>query len=272
MKIFGLIGEKLSHSFSPLIHQYIYQRLGIDAAYHLFEVQPHLLPAAIEGLRALNISGVNVTIPYKIHTMEHLDQISPEAAAIGSVNTIRNDQGSLAGYNTDYFGFQRTLAHYGIPIKGKRALVLGNGGAAKAVVATLKGCEASEILMLARDPHGVAGFEGRVSGILPYEQISQAGHCDLLVNCTPVGMYPNQEASLLSMDHLTQFDCVLDLIYNPMSTKLMKEAAQLGLPAYNGLYMLVAQAAAAIELWNSVTVEDPILQDTYLHLQQQFAK
>jgi shikimate dehydrogenase len=267
MKIFGLIGEKLSHSFSPAIHQQIYQKLGIDAAYHLFEVQPPLLAAAIEGLRALNINGVNITIPYKIHTMEHLDQISPEAAAIGSVNTILNDQGFLTGYNTDYFGFQKTLAHYGIPVKGKRIMVLGSGGASRAVVAALRSCDVSEILMLARDPQRVTGFEGRVCRILPYEQISDGGHCALLVNCTPVGMYPNRESSPLPKSQLPQFDCVLDLIYNPAATKLMKEAAQLGIPAYNGLYMLAAQAAAAIELWNGLSLEDGMLQDTYLYLQ-----
>ena len=271
MKIFGLIGEKLSHSFSPAIHHYIYQRLGIEASYHLFEVQPHLLPAAIEGIRALNINGVNVTIPYKIQSMAGLDKISSEAQEIGAVNTILHHEGTLTGYNTDYFGFQRTLSHYHISPK-HRALVLGNGGVARTVVSALTQSGVSEVLMLVRDPQKAASFHPKVSRILSYEQVAETGHCDLLVNCTPVGMYPHTEAAPLDKNLLSQFDQVLDLIYNPTATLLMREAAQLGIPAYNGLYMLVAQAAAAIELWNDCSVSDAILLDTYHQLQQQFQK
>lgn len=265
MKIYGLIGEKLSHSFSHAIHHYIYQRLGIQASYHLFEVQPSMLPAAIEGLRALNINGVNVTIPYKIHAMKHLDKISPEAEEIGAVNTILNQAGKLTGYNTDFFGFRRTLSHYGIYPK-KRALVLGNGGVARTVISALSQGGVSEIILLVRDPQKAVDFGARVSRILSYEQAAEGGHCDLLVNCTPVGMYPHTADTPLDKGFLKQFDQVLDLIYNPACTQLMKEAAAIGIPAYNGLYMLVAQAAAAIELWNGLSISDTILLDTYQKL------
>lgn len=270
MKVFGLIGESLSHSLSPIIHKCVYEMLNLDASYSLYQVQPGMLEAAVQGIRALDLRGVNVTIPYKIKIMESLDSISIEADKIGAVNTILNDGHSLAGYNTDYFGFGKMLDKFNINAAQKSAVILGSGGAAKSVTAYLLDTGVSELYIVSREPKKVAYPD--TCKAITYEQLSLINQANLLVNCTPVGMSPNIDVTPISKHETAKFETVIDLIYNPLHTRLMTQAIEMGIPAYNGLYMLVSQAIASIEIWYNTSIDDSIVDKVYSKLIQHITK
>jgi len=230
MKKFGLLGEKLGHSFSPLIHGY----LG-EYDYLLYEVSAADLDSFMTERR---FDGINVTIPYKQQVVPYCVTLSQEARTIGSVNTIiKDDDGALHGYNTDYHGFCVMLKHGGIDPKGKKVLVLGDGGSARTVRAVLGGLGAREIVTISR------------RGTDHYGNIERHYDADVIVNTTPVGMYPDNGSSPLSLAGFKRLTGVADLIYNPTRTKLLLEAEGLGIPCVNGLAMLVAQAEAASRLF-----------------------
>ena len=246
----GLLGEHLSHSFSPQIHAAL---AGDRYSYELFERAPEAVEDFIKGNEW---DAINVTIPYKKVVMPFLDVISDEATRIGAVNTVtRLPDGRLKGDNTDYFGFARTLTVCGCDPKGKKALVLGNGGAAATAVTVLTDMGA-EVVLLGRSDRSVGG-------ILPesYETVYHR-HPDaaVVVNCTPVGMYPRlvgqSPVELFRLPHVT---AVFDMTYNPARTALLQDAAELGIPDYNGLLMLVAQAKRASELFMGEELEDALI-------------
>ena len=243
----GLLGEHLSHSFSPQIHKAL---VGDRYTYEIYERDPADVEAFIKGNEW---DAINVTIPYKKAVMPYLDEISPEARRIGAVNTVtRLPDGRLRGDNTDYFGFERTLRACGCDPKGKKALILGNGGAAATAVAVLSDLDAT-VILLARNETPVGGITPE-----PYEGIYER-HPDasVVVNCTPVGMYPQLVGR--SPIELKGFNCVeavFDMVYNPARTALIQEAMGLGIPAYNGLLMLVAQAKRAAELFLGERIPD----------------
>lgn len=270
MKVFGLLGEKLSHSLSPKIHNMIYKALDIEAAYSLFQIQPDMLKDAVQGIRALDIDGVNVTIPYKLKVMEYLDSISDEALRIGAVNTISNNENRLRGYNTDYTGFGKMLDRYSIDIKNKIAVIMGSGGAAKAVVTYMEDNKASNIHIISREPSKVISFDKNKYSLIDYSRLKQIKHADILINCTPCGMYPNTDCSPIEEAMLSSFGAVVDLIYNPSETLLIKYARKNNILAINGLYMLVAQAIASFEIWNSRKVDDIITDKIYHKLKKAF--
>jgi shikimate dehydrogenase len=229
-KTFGLLGEKLGHSFSPLIHGY----LG-EYDYLLYEVSAGDLDSF---MRSNKFDGINVTIPYKQQVMPYCAALSHEAQITGSVNTIiKDDSGALHGHNTDYHGFRVMLEQGGIDPKGKKTLVLGDGGSARTVRAALDGLGAREIVTISR------------RGENHYGNIERHYDTDIIVNTTPVGMYPNNGNSPLSLAGFKQLTGVADLIYNPTRTKLLLEAEGLGIPYVNGLVMLVAQAEMASRLF-----------------------
>ena len=230
-KTFGLLGEKLGHSFSPLIHSF----LG-DYEYPLYEISPGNLD---RFMTERNFDGINVTIPYKQAVIPYCVSLSDEARVIGSVNTIIKDEnGSLHGHNTDYHGFSALLEQGNIDPDGKKVLVLGDGGAARTVRAVLGGSGAREIVTVSR------------RGENHYGNISRHYDAEILVNTTPVGMYPDNGNSPLSLDGFGRLAGVADLIYNPRRTKLLLEAGRIGIPCVNGLSMLVAQAEMAAQLFS----------------------
>ena len=231
-KLFGLLGEKLGHSFSPMIHSY----LG-DYEYRLFEIESSGLDAFMTERR---FDGINVTIPYKQAVIPYCAALSDEARAIGSVNTIvRNAvSGDLTGYNTDHYGFSVLLRYGGIDPNGKKALVLGDGGSARTVRNVLSGQGAREIVTISRR-----------SETDNYGNIERHYDADIIINTTPVGMFPDNGTSLLSLKMFPQLCGAADLIYNPMRTKLLLEAEELGIPCANGLTMLAAQAEMASRLF-----------------------
>ena len=246
----GLLGEHLSHSFSPQIHKAL---VGERYTYEIYERDPADVEAFIRGDEW---DAINVTIPYKKVVMPYLDVISPEAQRIGAVNTVtRLPDGRLKGDNTDYFGFARTVTACGCDPRGKKALVLGNGGAAATAVAVLADMGA-EVILLARN-------DKAVGGIMPegYDTVYDR-HADaaVVVNCTPVGMYPRLVGqSPIELARLPRVEAVFDMVYNPARTALIQEAMSLGIPAYNGLLMLVAQAKKAAELFLGEELSDELI-------------
>lgn len=242
MKKFGLIGGKLGHSYSPLIHG----KFG-EYPYELLEVQEEALPAMLENEA---YGGFNVTIPYKKTVMAFCDVLSDTAKAIGSVNTVvRGEDGKLYGYNTDYDGFRYLLRVNGIDVKGMKCMVLGSGGASLTVQAVLKDLEASEIVVISR------------SGENNYENISRHFDSEIIVNATPVGMYPNNGRAPVNIDDFHSCRGVVDLIYNPNRTKLVLDAMTKSIPAAGGLEMLVAQAKQASEFFQNTEIEDEAMEN-----------
>lgn len=244
---FGLIGEKLGHSLSPRIHKELFSRLGLTASYELLEMSAAQLPLHLERLRQ-EYTGVNVTIPHKITVMQYLDSISPEAKAIGAVNTIAFQEGKARGYNTDYFGFGRMLKHYDLVPTGKDVCVLGTGGAARSVLQYLTDCQSRSISVITRDTIKAAPDLQQRFSLKTYEELP-ALQGDLLINCTPVGMFPKIEGSPVDASVMEHFAAAADLIYNPAITRFLSLAQHQKKPAVNGLFMLVAQAVAAEEIW-----------------------
>ncbi len=237
MKKYGLIGGKLGHSYSPLIHS----KFG-DYTFELCETKPEDLERLLHDEA---YGGFNVTIPYKKTVMDLCDELSDTAKAIGCVNTvIRKPDGTLSGYNTDYFGFRYLLEKNKIEIKGMKCLVLGSGGASLTVQAVLQDLEAGEIIVVSR------------SGENNYENISRHFDAEIIVNTTPVGMYPNNGRAPVNVDDFKNCCGVVDLIYNPNKTKLVLDAMERSIPATGGLEMLVAQGKEASELFQNKEIEN----------------
>jgi len=257
---YGLIGEKLSHSISPQLHNEIFKKVNIDASYRSIEVPKTEIPGVLDRLKSEGYKGVNVTIPYKTEIMDYLNTVSDIAARIGAVNTVKI--GDLyEGHNTDYFGFGKALDYYGFDCKKKVCAVLGSGGATKAVVAYLEDKNASKITIVSRDPE-TASLKFPKLECTEISNFKASGY-DLIVNATPVGMYPKNDFSPLNKEQLKGTSFVMDLIYNPAETLLLKYARELSIPCANGLYMLVAQAVCADEIWQGATYQQDILNEIY---------
>lgn len=262
--LYGLIGSRLSHSLSKNIHSSVFEILGIDAYYHLFEVAPANIEQAVLGLNALGAVGINVTIPYKCDIMKYLDEISEEAKKIGAVNTVKFQKGRMIGYNTDYFGFKAMLEKNEIPVKGKKIVILGSGGAADAVLQYFMDDEVGEIYVISRKIQGTKlKYKQKDAIICNYDDIQILGKADIIVNCTPCGMYPSFDEFPMEMDVLKNFGTAIDLVYNPMETKFLKNATNYGLKTINGLYMLVAQGIASQEIWNNITIDSKVIEAIY---------
>ena len=252
MAAYGLIGKKLAHSFSQAIHE----KLG-DVPYSLIP----LLPDQLDGfLKRREFSGINITIPYKKDVIPYCDMLDGRAKAIGAVNTIVNRNGRLYGYNTDFDGFSHTLRSNRIAVDGKVALVLGNGGASQTVQAVLKEQGAGEVLVASRNP---------IRGTISYAEALRRPDVEIVVNATPVGMYPNTGESPLGLSGFKRLTAVIDLIYNPLRTALLMEAEEMHIPAVNGLFMLVAQAKAAAELFRGESIPDERTDEIYRDLRVQ---
>jgi len=259
-KLYGLLGERLGHSLSPQIHSILFDTLDIEAYYHLFEVRKENLRDALYGLKALGVRGINVTIPYKVEVMKYLDDISEEVRKIDAVNTIHFINGKAIGYNTDYYGFGTLLDNYNVNIKNRKAIVLGTGGAAKSVVQYLNDNGAKEIILVSRDEFNKKEWL-RNFKVISYDKICELQEeLDIIINCTPCGMYPNIIDSPVCKQDISKFKIAIDLIYNPEQTVFLNYAKQLGIKAINGRYMLIGQAIKAQEIWNSVKIKSQTIK------------
>ena len=263
---YGLLGEKLGHSISPQIHQIIFRELKLEAAYHLFEVKAEEVEKAVEAFKVLGARGVNVTIPYKLTVMEHLDNISIEAMKIGAVNTIVFNEGKTTGHNTDYTGFNMLLDKYNIEVKNKNVVLLGNGGASKAVIQCMEDREVKDLVMVSR--HASPKLLNNKYSIISYEQLKTYEKGEVIVNCTPIGMFPKVHASVVDKNIIAGYEAAVDLIYNPQETLFLKYAKEAGAKTANGLYMLIGQAIAAEELWNNIKIHSSIAEKIYKELME----
>ena len=268
VNFYGLIGEKLSHSISPKIHNMIFETLNVNDSYRLFEIPKENIGNLREALKTLTIRGVNVTIPYKEKVIEYLDEISKEAKNIGAVNTIFNKSGKLIGYNTDYYGFKYMLEDKNINVKGKKVTVLGTGGASKAVLTYLLDSHVSEILLVSRKKKDLYKNEEKIK-VIEYKDLKGVLG-DIIINTTPVGMYPKMQDSPVTLEIIKNYDVLVDLIYNPLETEFIKLGKENNKITCSGLMMLVGQAVKAEEIWQHKAIDKKVIIDIYNKLIKEF--
>jgi len=259
-RLCGLIGDPVEHTMSPAMHNAAFRELGLDFLYVPFRVKREELGKAIAGMRALSIKGLNVTIPHKVAVLQFMDELDPLAEKIGAVNTIVNDDGLLKGYNTDATGFLQALLERGIEPEGKNIVILGAGGASRAVSFILAD-RGAHLVILNRllELDWAEELAGRISQIFSKEVealelnrenlIKALGKADILVNTTSVGMSPNIDETPVASDLLRPSLVIFDVVYNPIKTRLLREAEMAGAKTIVGLDMLVWQGALAFEKW-----------------------
>jgi shikimate dehydrogenase len=254
-KIFGILGRPVAHSLSPAMHNAAFRHLGVNAVYVAFPVTD--LAQAVSGLRGLGIGGVSVTIPFKEEIIPRLDELDPRAARIGAVNTVVNRDGRLTGYNTDWLGAVAALSAK-ISLKDRHVLILGAGGASRAIAfgvfheggrVTLTDIDATRAAALARD----LGAEA----IAP--EVLDRCPATILVNATPVGMTPDIDGIPLNPDLLGRFEVVMDIVYQPLQTRLLREAQARGAATIDGLQMLIHQGAAQFDLFTGLDAPTGIM-------------
>jgi shikimate dehydrogenase len=270
-RIYGIIGCPVEHSFSPLMQNAAFDALKIDARYLAFSVKPEQIPQAIAGIRALNIHGVNVTVPHKSSVISCLDEISPLTQLIGAVNTIKNVRGRLIGTNTDVSGFIRSLETLNFSPKHKSIALLGAGGSSRAVLAGLADAGASCIFIHNRTVGRAENLVTEFSQKFPDTQLKSVSvktiletPLDLLVNTTTVGM--ETDVSPLDLSHCRKIKHLADLIYSPPQTRLLKQAEELGIPAINGMGMLLYQGCDAFTFWTGQPAPETVMQEQLLNL------
>lgn len=250
MMDYGLLGEKLGHSFSPQIHKVIG---GYD--YGLIEREPDELE---ELFANGGFKGINVTIPYKKAVIPYCKTLSKQAKEIGSVNTIRRmPDGSYYGDNTDYYGFVYTVKHSGVSVVGKKCIVFGDGGVAPTVRTALRDLGAGEVVTVSR------------KGEQNFSNLDRHYDAQILVNATPVGTYPNNGKSVTALTPFTNLEAAYDLVYNPAVTEFLRQAAEQGAVAVNGLRMLVAQAKRAAEIFLDTIIDDAVIEEEYNTIRKQ---
>lgn len=248
---YGLIGEKLGHSASKEIHEML--------ADYTYELHPLTREQFTPFMEQKNFRAINVTIPYKQEVIPYLACIDDTAKEIGAVNTIVNREGKLYGYNTDMPGFIYMVRKNGIEMKGKKVVVLGNGGASQAVQAGVKHMKASEIV--------VVGNRTIKEGVITYDEcFDKHSDADIIVNTSPVGMFPNIDASPVDLKHFPKCQAVVDIIANPLTTKLTAKARELGMIGITGLEMLVAQAKYAAEIFLDEKIPESKIDEIYQRL------
>lgn len=267
----GLFGQPAHHSQSPVMHNAAFQALNLPFAYAAFEVSPERLPEAVAGIRGLGMRGVNVTIPHKVAIVPLLDEIDPLAKRIGAVNTVVNENGRLIGYNTDGSGYARSLLEEtGIQLANQVVVMMGAGGAARAVACTLAEQGVKEIRIINRSRERaqtlVKLLAERVSAVVvEMEQAERAiQDAALLINTTSIGMFPQVDEMPVKAEWLHSNLVVSDLIYNPLETKLLKTAKALGCKIHSGVGMFINQGALAFELWTGKSAPTDVMRQTVL--------
>ncbi|MEM3704184.1 MAG: shikimate dehydrogenase [Candidatus Bathyarchaeia archaeon] len=257
-KVCAVVGDPIEHSLSPLIHNAAFQHLKLDFIYVAFRVKKEELRNAVQGIRSLNIHGFNVTMPHKIAIIKYLDEVDPTAKAIGTVNTVFNADGKLIGFSTDGIGALNALKNNQVEPRGKRLLLLGAGGAAKAIAYQLAH-EVEEIRILNRT-EGKAKklakflrekFNKKIIGEVLSSKLlrEHLKEVDILINATSVGMHPNSDQTLVEREWLRPNLAVMDIVYDPLETRLIKDAKTVGAKVVHGTEMLVFQGAASFEIW-----------------------
>lgn len=267
----AVIGKVLAHSLSPEIHRYMYEKLGIEGTYEKLELTPDEVPCIAKIMREKNLSGVNVTMPYKETVMEYLDVLGEDAKAIGAVNTILLKDGKTYGYNSDYVGVCYMFDSHDVKLRGKEIVILGNGGAAHALIYAMKEAETKKITVVARSREKLAKLKER----FPYieEKTYEEELCgDIIINTTPVGMYPNTGKSVVGKEVLRNFKVAGDIVYNPLMTEFLLAAKREGLTVVSGLSMLVGQAIHSEEIWFERPIDYSLGEGIHDELAKRFAE
>ncbi len=270
--MYGVFGDPVKHSKSPIMLNRAFRETGLNAAYSAYHVAPERLGEAIAGIRALGFGGVNVTIPHKVEVMRYLDEIDADARAIGAVNTVVHRDGRLIGYNTDGIGYVRSLKdETGIQLAGKRILLLGAGGAARGVAYALANEQPERIWIANRTKERAIELAQAISARVPstgigMDELDAAGAIDLIVNTTSSGMHPHVDELPVPLDWLERragIDVtVSDLIYNPLETRLLSLAAGKGARTHGGLGMFINQGAYAFEYWTGIPAPVEAMSET----------
>jgi shikimate dehydrogenase len=289
-KLLGVIGRPLSHSISPKLHNTLSDYLGIDAVYVPLAVDEGNLKNAVNGLKALNFAGFNITIPYKSDMVLYVDEISEEAGLIGAVNTVKIINNKLYGYNTDVFGFVNSFKEEAkTDFKNKKVVMIGAGGAAKAIALGVACDGASKIIILNRSLNNAAQIAEIISSnISPYKEYPQCIECyelndneaieilkqaDIVINTTPLGMYPDvNRMPLTNGMEFSSNQIIYDVIYNPKKTRFMDQAEKKGCKIINGLGMLIYQGIKAYEIWMDLVVPDEIVKKIFSEFQKYLSK
>ncbi|MFT9487020.1 MAG: shikimate dehydrogenase [Tepidibacillus sp.] len=269
--IIGLIGHPVAHSKSPQMHNASLRNLGLNDIYLAFDVKPENLKDAIQGMRALYFKGCNVTIPHKVNVIPFLDEISEEAARIGAVNTIVNKDGKLIGYNTDGEGYLRSLKEEtGFQLQGKRIMILGAGGASRAISYTLSLQPIEGMVLVNRDLNKANALLNELKqtdyhkAITYHELPNEIELVDLIINTTSIGMYPNIKETLIKKEWIQPHHLVSDIVYNPLETKLLQDAKAQGAKIHSGLGMFIYQGVIAFEKWTGITPDPNIMRRVVL--------
>lgn len=269
--LYGVIGDPVRHSKSPIMMNRAFRETGINGAYMAFHITPDKLGEFVAGIRAMGIRGVNVTIPHKLDIMKHMDEIDAGAKAIGAVNTIVNDNGRLIGYNTDGIGYVRSLKEEAEPeLAGKRIVVIGAGGASRGIVYALAGEQPASMIIANRSVERAKELAQAFDSLADIRVIANDGlqeackEADVVINTTSVGMFPHTDASPIDASWLKPGAVASDLIYNPLRTKFLLEAERNGCRAHGGLGMFIYQGAYAFEYWTGRLAPVAAMRETVL--------
>lgn len=271
LKLFALIGDPVEQSLSPPIHNAAFRALGLNCAYVALRVPKQFLTDAIGGIRALNIAGFNITTPHKIGIVGLLDELDESASLVGAVNTVKNDRGKLIGFNTDGEGALRALKEKVGSVRGKEVVLLGAGGAARAIAFSLSKAGARLTIANRTVPRAKAlastigqklGMEVKVASLNRAELTGALKNADVLINATSVGMSPKAGQTLVSASMMHRGLVVYDIVYEPLLTKLLREARRAGGRTIDGLGMLVHQGALAFEIWTGKRAPIKVMEAT----------
>lgn len=265
--LYCLIGDPVEKSLSPEIHNLSFNLNGIDGVYVALRAKSQELGEAVSGIRALGIKGVNVTIPHKVDIIKYMDELDQEAELLGAVNTVKNIDGKLKGYNTDGRGFVELLISNGVELKGKSILMLGAGGASRAIAMSLGLEGVSEICILNRTEEKSRALADEISakiqGVSAGYKLCDPKAYDMVVNCTSVGMYPDVSKVPFDVELLSK-DCVVaDIVYKPLKTEFLTRASARGLKTIEGLGMLINQAILSEEIWTERSIEKELVLEEF---------
>lgn len=277
-RVCGVIGDPIEHSLSPIMQNAAFQALDLDYVYLAFKVKPSCVADAVNSIRALNFRGLNVTMPHKKSVMANLDRIDLSAQIIDSVNTILNKDNLLFGFNTDGVGAVRALKENGVALKGRKVVLLGAGGAARAIAYAVAK-EADELAVLnrtAKDAQALARLVEKAANkrivaasIEPEDIDANLQDSDILINATSVGMKPRVNETPVPIELLRSNLAVMDIVYNPLETKLARDAKALGAKVVSGVEMLIYQGASSFEIWTGKSAPVEVMRKAALtHLEK----
>lgn len=269
----GLVGHPLGHSLSPVMHNAVFEKLQLDYTYESFDVKPSELGYFMDITVYKGFIGLNVTIPYKVDILKYVDKVSPEAGMIGAVNTVKFTGNTVYGYNTDGIGCINALKDAGVSVNDKRVLVLGAGGAARAIAfqCAIEGASLSIANRSIRKAEKLASdleesFGGKVVAcdLSPECVIPELKGVDVLINATSAGMHPHEDEELLSADMIPEKIAVMDIVYNPLETKFLSAARSRGCKTINGVGMLAHQGAESLKIWLGIDAPVKVMEDAVI--------